>query len=144
MIELRELNENNYEECFHLHVSVPNDRFVDTVVYSLAEAWVFYKESKVFSIYNDETMIGFVSMYIGENNHQIINFLIDDKYQKKGFGTEAAQICIRYLQNEFDAKRVSVPVNVDHIDAQRFWSKLGFVHSDSVEDGYVFMRYYIT
>ena len=29
-------------------------------------------------------MIGFVSMYVGEENYQIINFLIDDAYQKKG------------------------------------------------------------
>lgn len=140
MVELRAITEKNYDECFNLKASVADKRFVDTVIYSLAEAWIYYNDTKVFAIYNDEVMIGFVSMYIGENNYQIINFLIDDAYQNKGFGTKAAILCIEYLKNEYSAKRISVPVEERHIQAQKFWKKLGFCFSDSVEDGYVFMR----
>lgn len=140
MVELRAVTEKNYEECFRLNASMADESFVDSVIYSLAEAWVYYKDTKVFAIYNDEIMIGFVSMYVGENNYQIINFLIDDAYQKKGFGTEAAKSCISFLKNEYNAKRISVPVEERHIVAQKFWRKLGFDFSDSVEDGYVFMR----
>lgn len=113
MIELRTITEDNFEQCFNLKASVEKESFVDSVTYSLAEAWVFYKDTRPFAIYNDDTMIGFVSMYVGEENYQIINFLIDDAFQKKGLGTKAAQ---------------------------RFWKKLGFVFSDNIEDGYVFMR----
>ena len=94
MIELRTINENNYTDCLNLKASVANTIFVDSVAYSLAEAWVHYKDTKPFAIYADETMIGFVSMYVGEENYQIINFLIDDAYQKKGYGTAAAKLCI--------------------------------------------------
>lgn len=94
MIELRTINENNYTDCLNLKASVANTNFVDSVAYSLAEAWVHYKDTKPFAIYADETMIGFVSMYVGEENYQIINFLIDDAYQKKGYGTAAAKLCI--------------------------------------------------
>lgn len=140
MIELRNITENNFTECLHLKASVDNEDFVDTVTYSLAEAWVFYKETEAFAIYNDETMIGFVSMYVGEENYQIINFLIDDTYQKRGFGTEAAKICIDFLRKKYNAIRISVPVETRHTVAQKFWGKLGFSFSDSIEDGYVFMR----
>ena len=85
-------------------------------------------------------MFGFVSMYVGEENYQIINFLIDDAYQKKGYGTAAAKLCIDFLYKEYKARRVSAPVNQCHTAAQKFWTKLGFAYSDSVEDGYVFMR----
>ena len=126
MKELRDITENNYIECMRLKASVKDANFVDTVTYSLAEAWVFYKETKVYAIYNDETMIGFVSMYIGEENYQIINLLIDDLYQKKGFGTEAARICIDFLKKEYHATRISVPVEIRHTAAEKFWRKLGY------------------
>ena len=140
MIELRIINEENYEQCFNLKVTVEKESFVDSVAYSLAEAWVFYKETRPFAIYDDDTMIGFVSMYVGEENYQIINFLIDDAFQKKGLGTKAAKACIQFLKSEYDAKRISVPVELQNIVAQRFWEKLGFVFSDTIEDGYIFMR----
>ena len=57
MIELRTINENNYTDCLNLKASVANENFVDSVAYSLAEAWVHYKDTKPFVIYADETMI---------------------------------------------------------------------------------------
>ena len=140
MVELRSINEDNYELCFNLRASVENKNFVDSVTYSLAEAWVFYKDTRPFAIYDDDKLIGFVSMYVGEENYQIINFLIDDAFQKKGLGTKAAKACIQFLKNEYNAKRVSIPVQLHNIAAQRFWEKLGFVFSTNVENGYIFMR----
>lgn len=140
MIELRTINEENYIECLALKASVENENFVDSVAYSLAEAWVFYKETKPFAIYENNKMIGFVSMYVGEENYQIINFLIDDAFQGKGLGTEAAKACIDFLQKEYNAQRISAPVELENVTAQKFWEKLGFVCSDTIEDGYVFMR----
>lgn len=143
MIELRTINEDNFQQCCGLKASVENEDFVDPVVYSLAEAWVFYKDTRPFAIYDDNRMIGFVSMYVGEENYQIVNFLIDDVFQRKGLGTQAAKACIHYLQKEYNANRVSAPVNLGNTAAQRFWEKMGFVFSDSIEDGYVFMRLYL-
>lgn len=127
-----------------MKASVDNENFVDSVTYSLAEAWVFYNDARPFAIYDDNKMIGFVSMYVGEKNYQIINFLIDDVFRRKGLGTKAAKICINYLQKEYNADRVSVPVNLENIVAQKFWRKIGFAFSDSIEDGYVFMRLNLT
>lgn len=140
MIELRIIDESNYQKCLRLSASVENENFVDSVTYSLAEAWVFYKATKPFAIYNDDDAIGFVSMYVGENNYQIINFLIDDVHQRKGLGTSAAKICISFLQERYNANRVSVPVQIENTAALNFWKKLGFELSDNIEDGYVFMR----
>lgn len=144
MVELRTIDENNYQQCFRLQASVAREDFVDPVIYSLAEAWVFYRDTRPFAIYDDNNMIGFVSMYVGEENYQIINFLIDDAFRHKGFGTQAAKLCIDFLRKEYHADRVSVPVEVEHTDAQRFWGKLDFVPSDCVEDGYVFMRLHLS
>ena len=144
LIELRTINEDNYQQCIGLKASVENDNFVDSVTYSLAEAWVYYKDTKPFAIYDNDKMIGFVSMYIGEKNYQIVNFLIDDAFRHQGLGTKAAKACISYLQSEYNAGRVSAPVNLENAAAQKFWEKLGFIFSDSIEDGYVFMRLYLS
>ena len=143
MIKLRTIGEDNYQQCLSLRASVEKEGFVDPVAYSLAEAWVFYQDTRPFAIYDDDSMVGFVSMYVGEENHQIINFLIDDAFQRKGLGTEAAKACVSYLQNEYHASRISVPVELENMAAQTFWRKLGFSSSDNVEDGYIFMRLYL-
>lgn len=144
MIELRAITEDNFEKCLNLKANVENQHFVDPVAYSLAEAWLFYEDTKPFAIYQNDEMIGFVSMYVGEENYQIINFLIDETFQKKGFGTKAAKVCIHFLQNNYHASRVSVPVQSKNIAAQNFWRKFGFEFSDTVEDGYVFMRLHLS
>ncbi|KZE40238.1 spermidine acetyltransferase [Bhargavaea cecembensis] len=143
MLELRKVNSENYEECLNMHTTDTNLDFVDSVAWSLAEAWVFYDDSRPFAIYADNVMVGFVSMYIGENNPQIINFMIDNRFQKRGYGSAAAKLCIKYLCEEFNARRISLPVNPENRTAQRFWSNIGFKITDDMEDGYLYMRLYI-
>lgn len=140
MIELKAITEHNYKDCLRLNAAVANENFIDSVAYSLAEAWVFYKDTKPFAIYESNTLIGFVSMYVGEENYQIINFFIDGAFQKRGYGSAAAKKCIDYLHTAYNADKVSVPVKLENKAAQTFWKKLGFLFSGTVEEGYIFMR----
>ena len=139
-VSIKEITEENFQQCLQLNASVPDSQFVDTVEYSLAEAWLYYKDMRPFAIYYGSNIIGFVSIYIGEENYQMINFLIDDMYRGAGMGTKAAKICIDYLSKNYGAKRISVPVHERHLAACKFWKKLGFGLSDSIEDGYIYMR----
>lgn len=142
LVELRKINEDNYEECLNLHITDTNVDYVDTVAWSLAEAWVFYDDSRPFAIYADNVMVGYVLMYVGENNPQIINFMIDSRYQKRGYGSAAARLCIEYLWKEYNASRISLPVNQENITAQKFWSNIGFEITRNMENGYHYMRLY--
>ncbi|MCH7322727.1 GNAT family N-acetyltransferase [Solibacillus sp. MA9] len=142
-MELRTINQDNYEECLNLHTTAINEGFVDSVAWSLAEAWVLYDGARPFAIYADNVMVGYVLMYIGENNPQIINFMIDNRFQKRGYGTAAARLCVEYLWKEYNASRISLPVNLENITAQKFWSNIGFEITDDMEDGYLYMRLYI-
>ena len=101
LLALREINSDNYEECLNLRTTDTSVEFVDSVAYSLAEAWVFYEDSRPFAIYAEHVMVGFVSMSIADNNPQIINFMIDSRFQKRGYGSAAAKLCIDYLCKEF-------------------------------------------
>lgn len=143
MIQLRAINEDNFEECLKLHTDAIQTGFVDCVARSLAEAWVLYEHSRPFAIYADAVMVGYVSMYVGDNNPQIINFMIDSRFQKRGYGTVAGKLCINYLCTNYNAKRISLPVKPENIAAQKFWRGLGFQLTDDIESGYRYMRLYV-
>lgn len=142
MIYLKEVTENNFESCISLNSGVEKSDFCDSVSHSLSEAWLYYNEMQPFAIYEDDKIIGFVLIYIGEQNYQIINFFIDQQFQNRGYGNQALKCCIDYLIEHFNIDKLSVPVHVDHILAQNFWKTQGFTFSDVIEDEYVFMRKY--
>lgn len=141
MVELRSINEENFKECLELKTDVDKDSFVDPVVYSLAEAWLFYENTKAFSIYMKDKLIGFASLFVKKDEYQIINFLISPQYRNQGYGSQAALKCMDYLIKKYHARIISLPVDLENIRGQKFWQKLGFKKSKSIEDGYVFMRY---
>lgn len=140
MIELRTINEDNFEECLTLKTAVTNDDFVDSVARSLAEIWILGEKADPFAIYADDVMVGYVLMYVPEDHYQIINFLIDSRFQKRGYGRAAAKLCVEYLHKEYHAEKISLPVHPENIVAQRLWSSIGFEMSEDIEDGYHFMR----
>ena len=140
MITLRPITEDNFQEVLNLDLRSENQTFVDSVAYSLAEAWLYYAFTKPFAIYYKEHLIGYVSLYVAKDQYQIINFFISDAFQNKTYGTQAAKACILFLQKTYHAQIISLPVQQDNQGAKRFWTRLGFVASDTVEDGYVFMR----
>ncbi|MBB4825587.1 diamine N-acetyltransferase [Sporosarcina luteola] len=143
MVELRTIHQDNFEECLNLHASAINEGFVDSVAYSLAEAWVLYDGARPFAIYANNVLVGYVLMYIGENNPQIINFMIDSRFQKRGYGSAAAKLCVEYLCKEYNASRISLPVDQENITAQKFWSNIGFELTEDMEKDYLYMRLYI-
>lgn len=140
MITLRKITEENFEKALNLKVHAKDRSFVDTVEYSLAEAWLNYNCMRPFLICFEEEIIGFVSMYVEENQEQIINFFIADEFQNKSYGSQAAKVCIEFLKQEHNAQKISIPVKIENKAAQRFWRRFGFIESNTVEEGYVFMR----
>ena len=43
MVELREINQTNFEDVIKLSVSKHQETFVSTSIYSLAQAWLYQK-----------------------------------------------------------------------------------------------------
>ena len=143
MIELKEITEENFDQCISLDPGVENKDFADRTAYSLAEAWLYYPDIRPFCLCLGREPIGFVSIFVGEENFQFINFFIIEDFRNKGYGKEAAKICMAYLTDHYQVERISVPVDMRNLRAQAFWKKLGFEESTTVEDGYVFMRCYL-
>ena len=140
MIRLEEIREENFNECINLDPGVINEDFADSVAYSLAEAWIYYPAMKPLTIVLDGELIGFALLYVSEENFQIINFFIVEEFRGRGYGSQAARLCIDYLKDTYKADRISVPVHFRNTKALKFWRGLGFEESKNIEDGYLFMR----
>ncbi|MEY8463253.1 GNAT family N-acetyltransferase [Streptococcus merionis] len=140
MLELRKITEENFHECLALDSGLDQEEFVDSMTYSLAEAWLYGDNFQPRAIYQDSQLVGFASFYVGEEHYQIINFLIDKEFHGQGVGIKAAQLCIHYLKNQYGATKISNPVHQNHQLAKYFWKKLGFQESSVIEEDYIFMR----
>ena len=141
MVTFREINGDNFQECFNLKVADSQKNFVASNIYSLAQAWVFPKAAMPFAIYSGDTMVGFVMMnYDDEDNtYGIWRFMIDERYQRKGYGKAALQLAIAYLRDKFKATEIYLSFEPENTVAERLYSSAGFRPTGEVDDGEVVM-----
>ncbi len=137
MIELREITKDNLEEVLALEVYEHQKGYVSSTAASLAQAYVYKDTAFPFAVYADNTLIGFIMLgyYEARNQYTLWKFLIDKKYQNKGYGKEALKQGIQYLQNTFHAKEIYTGVSVGNEQAKHIYKSLGFAETGLVEDG---------
>jgi diamine N-acetyltransferase len=82
----------------NLSVSEKQRRFVAPKAVSIAQAY-FAKSAWFRAIYADETPIGFVILYEvpKRGQHHLWRFMIDDRYQGRGYGRRALELVIRHV-----------------------------------------------
>lgn len=86
MIRLESVCEENFNQVIDLKRGTDVADFVDEPIYSLAEALLYKESSECFAICKGDLVVGFVSIYFGEENCQIINFLLDKDFRGRGYG----------------------------------------------------------
>ena len=143
MVELREITEDNFDEVIELRVSEDQEGFVSSVVYSLAQAWVYRETAFPFAIYADEVPVGFVMLgyYKNRNQYTLWKFLIDKHYQNRGYGKEALRLAIKYLVETFGTNEIYTGVALGNVVAKNLYNSIGFVETGFVEENMEEMRY---
>lgn len=142
MVELREINSENFEEIINLKVSESQATFVSTVAYSLAQAWCF-KNAFPFAIYADGNAVGFVMLgyYEARKQYTLWKFLIDERYQNKGYGRKALELALNYLVNSFSINEIFTGVAIGNEIAKHLYSSVGFKTTGLVENNMEEMKY---
>ena len=142
MIELKEITTDNFEEILSLKVAEHQKSFVSTVAYSLAQAWV-YKYAYPFGIYADKKAVGFVMLgyYEARKQYTLWKFLIDERYQNKGYGRKALQLAIDYLIDTFNVTEIFTGVALGNETAKHLYSSVGFEATGLVENNMEEMKY---
>ena len=151
MLKLKKTNRKNVEEILKLEVFDNQKRFVAPNNISIIEAYLAIVENGhvfTFGIYNDDAPVGFLMIgfdmnsddegapRIAKGNYNIWRFMIDKKFQGKGFGKKAMDLALEFV-NTFPcgiAKYCWLSYESDNDVARQLYQSVGFVETDE-KDG---------
>ncbi|MFD5017665.1 MULTISPECIES: GNAT family N-acetyltransferase [unclassified Paenibacillus] len=135
-IALKTITENNWYACTQLEVSNEQKTvFPVPVVYWLAES--AYCGMTPLALYADEELVGF-SVYAvdpEDGSYWIMAFMIDQKYQNRGFGRTGMDALIRTIKAEHHCDKIVIGHRIENERASNLYTSLGFVEMsrDEVE-----------
>lgn len=130
MIRLAEITEDNWTEAASLAVKKSQMGFVASAQGILARGYVYRNcGGRVFLIENDGTAVGLalVREFADEPvGYDLQQFMIDARYQNRGYGSEALKLILDELRNEGKFDHVEVCVKKGDTDAVRLYERHGF------------------
>lgn len=139
-VHLQRVTRGNWEEALTLNVTEQQRNFVPSVAVSLAKVYIKPDGDSVeyipFAIYDNEKMIGFIMQAYEENTtnmYWINGFIIDEKYQGKGFGRAALCEVFDWIINRFtNCKEIRLTVHKDNQIARELYKSFGFLPTGDV------------
>jgi diamine N-acetyltransferase len=146
-LEFKGIDKNNYEECVELTVTEEQEDFVAANWWSLLEEKYEGGVKHPLAIYDKETMVGFVMYcyYPADDDYPVDSwwierFMIDKKFQSKGYGKAALKKFLDYFRSLYgnvDLRITTVPENVV---ATKLYEKLGFSKTGEIAAGEVVLH----
>ena len=136
MLQIRPVTRENLDEVLTLRVHESQRAFVSTTAESLAEAYVYGDTAFPFSLYDDETIIGFIMMgyYEAKDYYTLWKLLIDEKYQGRGYGRRALEQGLLFLKERFNVSTVYTGVAPGNTVAKSLYLSMGFVETGIFEN----------
>lgn len=128
MVNIKVVDESNYNACFNINVKDEQEKFITNPIKCLAKAYVYREFVYPFAIYNDDLVIGFVMIRFNKefNNYFIWQFMIDEKYQGKGYGKQAMKRVLEWIKSDGKSNEVvTTYIEGDDI-AKNLYTTLGF------------------
>ena len=153
MIHLEKITWDNYYDVLHLEVAESQKNYVASNKMSLVHAYLAVSGGDnvyPFAIYNDETIVGFIMMgydddWSGEEHEAWLNsdvykkwdgikyyyiwrFMIDEKYQRKGYGKEALKQALDFIKTEPCGKAdyALLSYERENVVAKKLYASFGF------------------
>ena len=149
MIHLEKLTYENFDDVFELKVKKDQYGFVASNCYSIAEAYItMISGGQVFpfAIYNDKKLVGFIQIGYGENadqdgvsvekdNYEIWRFMIDERYQGRGYGKDALKLALDFIRTWPCGKAdlCWISYEPENEIAKKLYSSFGFVETGEMD-----------
>ncbi len=138
MIKLAEITEDNWLEAASLSVKEEQKGYLAPPIGIIARGYVYRDcNAKVFVIENDGVIVGvaLVREFTDEPlGYDLQQFMIDGRYQGRGYGSEALRLILEELRKEGRYGSVEVCVKKEDREAIRLYTKLGFVDSGYIDE----------
>ncbi len=134
-VTLREITADTVDSILKLRVAEDQEQFVAPNAKSIAQArdsdHAWYR-----AIYAGDTPVGFVMLYIDEEKpeYYLWRLMIDEQYQRKGYGGQAIAQVLEYVRGLPNANKVRLSYFPAEGEPLPFYEKLGFVKTGEWED----------
>lgn len=138
-ITIQNVTQENIYKCIALKLGEDQKDRIAPNVYSIAESKVITNYTP-YAIYLDDHVIGFVMVDYdptlnNEDKYWVPRFMIDQRYQGKGYGKIAMRQVIENLRSKHDCQRIRLSTEPSNIPAIRFYESIGFKNTGVLLDG---------
>lgn len=140
-VTLKEINKDTVRTICNLKVSESQRGFVAPNAVSIAEA--FFNETAWFrAVYADDTPVGFLMLYKDTEKPEYFlwRLMIDERYQRMGFGYKAMKLIIEYVKGLPHATEFLTSCVPGDGSPEGFYNKLGFTRTGEMDGAEVVMR----
>ena len=141
MVSLRPIDDSNREAVKALRVSPAQEQFVSDVADSLLEADAEPDGRALYwAVYSGATPVGFVmiSDEVGSDDyipHYLWKLMIDERYQRQGFGTAALDLVVNYFRGRPGVDVVSTSAGEGEGSPVTFYERYGFERTGDIVFG---------
>ena len=142
MVRLKPVTRENLEEVLALRVAEGQEKYVISNAESLSRAYVYSETACPFAIYDDDIIVGFIMMgyYEVKGYYTLWEFMIDHKYQNKGYGRKALKLGLEFVRDKFGQVDIYTGVTPGNTVAKKLYESVGFESTGLVELGMEEMR----
>ena len=137
-MRLISVTEDNWMDVASLSVKEEQKGYVAPAIGILARGYVYRDcNVKIYVFENDGTIVGtaLVREFTDEPlGYDLQQFMIDKRYQRKGYGSQALQMILDELRKEGHYDHVELCVKKADTEAIRLYEKHGFVDSGYVDE----------
>lgn len=138
MLKLIEVNEENWLDFRRLSVRDDQKGFLDSPVGILARGYLYrHDRARVIGIADDDTAVGIALVRDLDEEpacYDLQQFMIDARFQGKGYGTAALRLILSALEKERKYDCAEVCVKKNDAAALRVYEKVGFVDTGYIDE----------
>ncbi|MEK7018851.1 GNAT family N-acetyltransferase [Bacillus sp. FSL R9-9410] len=141
-LHICKITNENRNEIANLKVTGEQYKFIEsTVLDCLVDVDTKYKgDAASVGFYDGDTPIGYAMYGWFEEKEQAVylnQFMIDSKYQGKGYAKQLFRLLIDYLQKEYDRKAIYLSIHPENKLAQKLYESIGFHLTGEIEGEWV-------
>ena len=138
MLKLIEVNEQNWLEARNLSVTEAQRGYLDSPLGIIARGYIYRSDrARVIGIADGDTLIGLALVRDLDEEpacYDLQQFMIDRRYQGRGYGTAALRMLLSELEKERKYDCVEVCVKKDDAAALRVYEKAGFTDTGYIDE----------
>ena len=135
-MKIKEVTPKNLKEIMKLEQSIfDKDAFSEELIRKLIKNNLFFSKLEKNGIKKE--LIGFVIVINDRKDHvNIINFIINPKYQNQGYGSYLLAKTILKIKKIDNIKKIVLNVKVNNPSAIKLYEKFGFQITQKIENYY--------